>query len=162
MIHSYFSKEVQEFQARLKSAYDRHTRNLEKLNEEWRAIKSKCTHPEIGEGTGMYICPDCDYYGGPEYPETLSDRDYDNYDTNIEKTRQWRRQLKAKYSREEIKEMKKAIIAKIDSLKSSYATEERNLYNEWDVFKKKCSHSNITSDKFCIDCGSYFGEPYLL
>lgn len=84
----------------------------------------------------MYICPDCDYFRGPEYPQTLSDRDYDSYDTNIEKTRQGRRQLKEKYSRREIKEMKKAIIVKIDSLKSSYATEERNLYNEWDVLKK--------------------------
>lgn len=34
LIHSYFSIKVQEIQARLNSAYDKHTRNLEKFNEE--------------------------------------------------------------------------------------------------------------------------------
>lgn len=161
MTHSFFNKDVEEIRAKIKSSYERYTRNLEKINEEWRTIKSKCTHPEIGESIGIYICPDCEYYGGPEYPETLSDRDYINYDINIEKTRQWRRQLKTKHTRVEIIEMKNAVKEKIDSLKSFYAIEEKKLYDEWEIIKKKCNHLNVSSDKFCMDCGSYFGEPFL-
>lgn len=82
MTTSFFNKDVEEIRAKIKSASERLTRNLEKINEEWRTIKSKYTHPEIGEGTGMYMCPDCEYYGGPEYPETLSDRAPPSFDSD--------------------------------------------------------------------------------
>ena len=107
---------VKEINKEIKIISNKYKPEIEIMEKELQKIKGSCTHPEIGLGTGMFICPDCKYNGLPEYPEELSERDYDNYEENIEKSRKWRRTLKAKFTREEIKNMYFNTTQNLDSL----------------------------------------------
>jgi hypothetical protein len=107
---------VKEINKEIKIIASKFKPEIETLEKELQKIKGICTHPEIGLDTGMFICPDCNYNGSPQYPEELSERDYDSYEENVEKSRKRRRELKAKFTREEIKNMYFATTQNLDSL----------------------------------------------
>lgn len=144
-------KRIEEIVRDIEGLERKFRKEKDKLDEQYISIKAKCTHPEIGE-TGMFICPDCGYNGGPEYPEQLSEWDYENYNKNIEKTRMWRRALATKFTRDEIKNMTKDIKTKIGALKDNLKLKMHPLVIEWKEIQSNCKHINRT-EFICPDCG---------
>lgn len=148
-------KRVEEIKMEINSLERKFKIEKEKLQNEQLQIRSKCTHPEIGE-VFMFICSDCGYNGGPESYDELSERDYENYSENIEKTRKWRRTLKAKFTREEIVKMAKDLKEKFSLLEKRQFSEITKLNEELKTIKSNCVHKS-KKNNICEYCEAYLG-----
>ncbi|CAN5362240.1 hypothetical protein BH09BAC5_BH09BAC5_30000 [soil metagenome] len=128
---SIIENRVKQIQKEIKIIENKFEPEIELLQKELQKIKRNCTHPEVGLDTGMFICPDCSCNGSPEYPEQLSERDHDDYEENIEKSREWRRKLKVKFTRKEIKTMYFNTKENLEFLQKKCNSETTILSKEW-------------------------------